>query len=95
MFESDVKPVQLLDLDRRKEGIGFNIVTSRKPNREDPLLSSGFKNSSKEYISVANGPLAALHNAAHLYSDQANPFMMIQRRLEPANSSLGARHPSH
>ena len=30
-----------------------------------------------------------------IYSDQANPLMEIQRRVEPATSRLGARHRSH
>ena len=38
-------------------------------------------------LSVAEGPLTALYNAAHLYSDHA--------RLEPANSSVGSRHRNH
>ena len=36
------------------------------------------------FISVAKEPQTALHNAAHLYSNQTNPFIGIQRRLEPA-----------
>ena len=48
-------------------------------------------------ISVAKGPQTALHNAAHLYSNQANPIEdpEDQGRLEPANSRLRARHRNH
>ena len=32
-------------------------------------------------LSAAEGPLTALHNAAHLYRDQANPLFGMQRRV--------------
>ena len=39
-------------------------------------------------LSVEEGPYTALHNTAHLYSDQANRLKGIQRRLKPAESGI-------
>ena len=67
---------QLNSIHRTKEGMGFyvalnslgHIATTETQNREEITLSSRIA------LLVVEEPKTALHNAAHLYSDQAKPL---------------------
>ena len=78
----------------RKEGIGFTPLSTawviwRTRNQEKIAFSSRLLPGG---CLVAEGPEPALHNAAHVYSEQADPRIGIQRTLEPANSrKLGSQ----
>ena len=43
-------------------------------------------------LQVAEAPTTSLHNATHLYSNQANPLMGVQQRLENTTSHLKVKH---
>ena len=64
----------LVRIKGRKDGIVFNKSLGHIATRNYLLFLSW----------------TALHNAANLFSDQANPLIGAPRRLEPATSRLGA-----
>ena len=69
---------------RRKEGMGFTSLETWK--REEIPYSSRIV---PWGLSVAGGPQTALHNATHLYSDQANLLEWLQRESRTCKLLLG------
>ena len=70
-----------------KEQYGSYSDEIETRNREDILFSSRVV---LKGILVTEGLYTAFRIAVHLYSDQANTLMRLQRRLRSANSRLGS-----